>query len=97
LKRIWGIIRLKEKIHFDAVATLEETDLDEALDSLCKMLDIPRPVVLRKHRSEFQQFGRTRFSPGDFIEQISFDGFEVENLRDRKKKDAAQAASGPYE
>jgi hypothetical protein len=97
LKRIWGIIRIKEKIASDAVVTLSEADLDAALDELCKVLDIPQPVVLKKHRSEFLRFSRTRFSPDDFIEHVLFAGFEVEILQDRKKKDAAPAASNPYE
>jgi hypothetical protein len=95
VKRIWGIIRMKEKIASDAVASLQEAGLDEALDELCRMLDVPRPIVLKKHRSEFLRFGRTRFSPGDFIETVRFTGFEVELLRDGKKKDAASTASIP--
>jgi hypothetical protein len=93
LTRIWGIIRIREKIAFDKVIELWEAKLDTALDELCKALDIPQPVVLRKHRSEFLQFGRTRFAPEDFIESVRFAFFEVEILRDRKKKDAAIAAS----
>jgi hypothetical protein len=95
VSRIWGIIRIKEKIAFDAVVSLSEPGLDEALDELCKVLDIPMPVVLRKHRSEFLRFGRTRFSPGDFIETVRFAGFEVEFLRDGKKNDAVAAI--PYD
>ena len=97
MTRIWGIIRIKEKIAMDAVISLEQANLDEALDELCKRLDIPRPVVLKKHRSEFLRFSRTRFSPDDFIETVGFAGFEVEVLHDRKKKEAASAASNPYD
>lgn len=97
MKRIWGIIRKKDRIAADAVAELPEAELDGALDGLCKRLDIPRPVVLKKHRAEFERFARTRFSPDDFIESIGFDWFEIEILRDRKKKDAAMTASGSYD
>lgn len=87
MARIWGIIRIRERIAHDTVVELAQTDLDEALDSICRALDIPRPVVLRKHRNEFLRFFRTRFTPGDFIESVGFAAFEVEELRDRKKKD----------
>lgn len=97
LRRIWGIIRIKGKIASDAVVALEEADLNEALDALCKKLDIPEPVVLKKHRSEFLRFGHTRFSPDDFMEAVGFAGFEVEILQDGKKKDAAEAASRIYD
>ncbi len=86
MARIWGIIRIREKIASDATVELALPDLDEALDGLCRALDVPRPVVLRKHRNEFQRFYRTRFSPGDFIEPVNFAGFEVEELRERKKQ-----------
>ena len=87
MARIWGIIRIRERIASDAIVEMAVPDLDEALDGLCRMLDVPRPVVLRKHRNEFDRFYRTRFSPGDFIEQVSFAGFEVEELREKKKQD----------
>jgi hypothetical protein len=97
MARIWGIIRIKEKIASDEVIELPAADLDAALDELCKALDIPRPVVLKKHRAEFLRFGRTRFSPDDFVESVRFACFEAEILRERKKKDAAQAAPGSYD
>jgi hypothetical protein len=97
MARIWGIIRIKERIASDAVIELPAADLDAALDELCKSLDMPRPVVLKKHRAEFLRFGRTRFIPDDFMESVRFACFEAEILRERKKKDAAQAASGPYD
>jgi hypothetical protein len=97
VERIWGIIRIKEKIAKDAVVSLPLASLDEALDELCKVLDIQRPVVLKKHRSEFQRFGRTRFSPDDFMDFVGFAGFEVEFLRDGKKKDTAAMASVTFD
>jgi hypothetical protein len=86
MARIWGILRIKEKIAQDLVVELEEADLDESLEALCMKLDIPRPVVLRKHREEFARFFRTRFSKDDFIESVHFAYFEVELLRERKNK-----------
>ena len=97
LSRVWGIIRIKDKIAFDAVVELALCDLDDALEALCHTLDIPRPVVLRKHRSEFQKFMRTHFNPDDFMESVGFARFEVEVLRDRKKKDAILASSDVYD
>jgi hypothetical protein len=97
MPRIWGIIRVKEKIAADAVVELPEADLDAVMDGLCKALDIPRPVVLKKHRSEFLRFFRTRFAADDFVEPVRFDCLEAEILRDRKKKDAAHAAPSSYD
>jgi hypothetical protein len=87
LPRIWGIVRIREKIVRDAVVALDEGTLDNALEALCLRLDVPRPVVLKKHYSEFQKFFRTRFTPDDFIERVSFATFEVEVLREKKKNE----------
>lgn len=94
LARVWGIIRIREKIASDWVAEMAEPDLDGALEALCRALDVPRPVVLRKHRQEFARFFRTRFLPGDFMETVGFAAFEVELLRDKRKKDANTGSSG---
>ena len=88
MTRIWGILRIKEKIAVDIVVEIEEPVLDGALDALCQKLDVPRPVVLKKHRAEFTKFSRTRFKPDDFVEGVHFASFEVELLHDRKKNDA---------
>ena len=90
MARIWGIIRIKEKIAQDLVVELQEVGLDEALEALCMKLDIPHPVVLRKHHEEFARFFRTRFAIDDFIESVHFKYFEVELLRDRVKKVSAE-------
>lgn len=87
MARIWGVLRIKEKIAADTVIELGEPVLDAALDALCQKLDVPRPVVLKKHRSEFFKFSRTRFKPDDFVETVHFASFEVELLHDRKKSD----------
>ncbi len=91
--RIWGILRRGDKMAHDCVVELAEGDLDEALDRLCAELDLPRPVVLGKHQGEFARFQRTVFRPDDFVESMPYSRFEVEVLRDRKKKDAAFATS----
>jgi hypothetical protein len=97
MTRIWGIIRIRDRIAHDAVIELEGPGLDAALEALCHRLDIPRPVVLRKHQTEFLKFYRTRFHPDDFIESVRFASFEVEVLRDRRKKDAGDPASDSYD
>lgn len=87
--RIWGQLKVREKIAKDTVAVFENgalPDIHEAVDLLCRQLDIPRPVVLSKHEREYGNFSRTVFSPDDFIEQIPFHRFEVEVLKDKTKQ-----------
>ncbi|NLG36882.1 MAG: hypothetical protein GX549_02610 [Clostridiales bacterium] len=95
--RVWGILRRKQRIVSDHVvdhigeATLP--DYMECLHMLCEALDIPRPVVLRKHERELEAFGRTRFSPSDFIERVGFDFFEMELLAEPKDDKKAAGSS----
>ncbi|MDD4797524.1 MAG: hypothetical protein PHO66_07135 [Eubacteriales bacterium] len=87
--RIWGQLKIKEKIAKDAVEVYDGAtppDIHDVVDALCHTLDIPRPVVLSKHEREYDQFARTIFTPADFIEQISYHRFEVEVLKDKTKR-----------
>ena len=93
MTRIWGMVFLREKRIRDIVVTLTEADLDAALEEICRPLDVPHPVVLKKHRGEFERFFRTAFRPEDFMESVHFTRLELEVLREDKKKDAARAAS----
>lgn len=52
---------------------------------LCQEMDLSRPVMLKKHFNEFQQFQRITFRQADFMEPVSFDRFELELLKEKKK------------
>ena len=87
--RIWGVLKNRDRILQDTVATFDGSDLPElqdVVDTLCQLLDIPRPVLLSKHEKEYQNFARTRFSADDFIESVSFKQFELEFLKDKTKQ-----------
>ena len=51
--------------------------LEECLINLCKELDIPVPLWLKKNTSELGAFRKTFFSNEQFIEKIPFDRFEI--------------------
>jgi hypothetical protein len=53
----------------------------EAVDEICREMDVARPIWLLKHEGEMERFGRTAFTPDDFIEEVPFERFEVEILK----------------
>ena len=89
MARYWGKIMRKQKIISDTVTQadpiFESDDFEQMVQQLCEPLDLPRPVILSKHLRDMTTFRRTRFLPGDFMEDVSFDAFEVEELIEKKK------------
>ncbi|NSW91126.1 MAG: hypothetical protein HPY74_10735 [Firmicutes bacterium] len=51
--------------------------LEECLIGLCKELDIPVPIWMKKNTHEFAAFQRTFFSNDQFAEKVNFDRFEI--------------------
>ena len=60
-------------------------DLNELISPLCQELDLSRPLMLKKHLKEIEDFSRVVFHPSDFIEPVDFDRFEVEIFYPKKK------------
>ena len=89
MARFWGKIMKKQRIISDTVTEAEplytNLDFEQVVQQLCEPLDLPRPVILSKHLRDMGSFRRARFLPGDFMEEVSFDFFEVEELVEKKK------------
>lgn len=89
--KIWAKVIKTHKIVREAVqefASARPSDADgwqHIIVELCKPLDLACPVILQKHASELARFARTVFLPGDFIESVSFDRFELEIFPEKKK------------
>lgn len=89
MTRLWAKIILKQRIHRQAIAECEWADVKDALTEICRELDIPRPLWLKKHETEFEKFRRTAFAAEHFMEEIPFDKLDIEFIDDttRKSKD----------
>ena len=71
----------------DATAECSLSDWQEALDSACRQLDVPRPMILPRHERDWEQFSQARFLREHFVEDVPFDRMEVEFIDpDRKKR-----------
>jgi len=83
--KFWGIIRTDHRVITDVIIPglqkreyMDDAQAELAINELCRLLDLSRPVILRKHFKEIKNFGRTVFKQPDFMEPIAFDAFEME-------------------
>lgn len=89
--KIWARLMCSHRIERETVQSFDiarPTDAEgwaPVLAELCKQLDISRPLMLKKHVSELEHFGTTRFLPADFMETVSFHCFEMELFPEKKK------------
>jgi len=52
--------------------------MEQLFITLCKNLDIPVPIWLKKNTREISQYKKTYFNKEQFIEKVSFDKFVLE-------------------
>ena len=90
--RIWAKIICDQRIYnqtvreFTSLRSFSNEEIEDMVHVLCQELDLSRPVLLQKHYREFRQFQRLTFKAPDFMEPISFDRFEVELIKEKKRQ-----------
>jgi len=90
--RLWGKIIKNNRImkQYTATHVKDEASENEMLDicitEICLSFDIQKPLWFPVHKKDFSVYGRTSFKADAFIEQIDFDAFEIELIREEKKK-----------
>ena len=45
-------------------------------------LDAPSPIVIKTHIFNFAKFNFVKFVASDYVEQINFDHFQIELIKD---------------
>ena len=89
--KLWGTVRKNNEIirqHTIEYAGLTRgmaDEWDELIGPLCHELDLSRPVMLKKHLKELEDFSRVVFRADDFMEPVDFDKFEIEISYPKKK------------
>ncbi|MDE6411995.1 MAG: hypothetical protein K2L02_05645 [Clostridia bacterium] len=82
--RIWAKVLKDEHIQKQFVYESEEkfsySDFFTYLSDICVELDVPTPVLLKTHIFNYAKFNHVAFRPDDFIEQITFDKLQLENI-----------------
>ncbi|MBO2515752.1 MAG: hypothetical protein CW338_00550 [Clostridiales bacterium] len=83
---IWVRLMKRNRIEKDITQPCARDEWEGALEEACHRLDVPRPLVIDKHRRDWEAFSQTRFLPDHFIESVSFDRMEVEYINPEEKK-----------
>lgn len=60
--------------------------LEDGLKTCCYALDIPNPIILKKHVKDIEEYSLTRFFPSDFPENVEFEKADVNIFDDAKTK-----------
>lgn len=81
--QIWAKTILGDKITRDYMYTLSEP-FDEAhmFEYICEIthaMDIPTPLVLKSHIYNFVHFNTAKFLKREYVEEVDFDYFVLEN------------------
>ena len=84
--RLWG--RLFKDTHMIKDIVIERDDdtrthrVLRAVDEICRIWDLGRPVWLDTNIADFKKRSKTRFTQDNFIEQIDFDHLEIQVIEE---------------
>ena len=65
------------EVEFSDPSLRFSAELEQALILLCRELDIPTPLWMRKNTHEFAAFHQTLFFSDQFNEKVRFDRFQI--------------------
>lgn len=90
--RLWGKIlknnrMIKQHTAQIDIYHLSTTEaLEYCMNEICNEFDIQKPMWFPLNQRDFQNYGRVVFRSDNFIEDIDFDAFEIEFIKEEKKK-----------
>ncbi len=81
--RIWARTTLEGKITrsyiYESIDSFSEETIRKHIEKMCHEIDIPTPIILKSHITNYVDFNSASFIPRDFVESIDFDKFIIEN------------------
>lgn len=86
--RLWGKIMKNNEMIDDQVFESTESHLDsdeklkQGVEALCYHFDLQRPMWFADNTDGIKKIGKTQFLNHHFIENITFDYFEIEVIED---------------
>lgn len=83
--KIWAALRNNDKILDDKVLTFSSNiDWEEIVGEICREFDLSRPLILKKHINDLDEFRHTVFTADDFMEPVSFKKMSIEMFPEKK-------------
>lgn len=87
--KLWVKLLKGDKLYKDTVYegdfSLHGKSYIAALQDICYILDIAAPITLSTHTKHLERFNRVKYLPRDFVEEVDFDAFIIENVVETKK------------
>jgi hypothetical protein len=88
--KIWGKIISDNRIIKDEVVVSEingsyQDNLKACISELCYKFDIATPYWLKSNINEYNKRHKTSFDENNFIEEMYFDTFMIEELKPNEK------------
>lgn len=74
------LLKLKE-IKYENPEVSFSVELSEAIIELCRVMDIPVPMWMKKNTHEFAAFHQTIFFDEQYTEKVRFDSFQIKMIR----------------
>ena len=53
-----------------------------AIEKICREMDLPQPIWLEQNIKEFKRISRVRFKQDSFIEEVPFDYLEIQVIEE---------------
>ncbi len=66
-----------KEIVYDGTSESFSVNLEQALIILCRELQVPTPIWMKKNTKEFAAFHQTIFFSDQFTEKVRFDRFQI--------------------
>ena len=70
-----------KEVRYENPETSFSKELGEALVILCREMDIPVPMWMKKNTHEFAAFYQTIFFDDQYPEKVTFDRFQIKMTR----------------
>lgn len=84
MQKLWAKIITDEKIEKNMVLKVfspyAREEFFDNLREICSKLDIPTPILHVYHFENFERFKSMVFIPRDFVEEVKFQKFIVEDI-----------------
>ena len=74
------LLKIKE-IKYENPDVSFSQELSEAIVILCREMDIPVPMWMKKNTHEFAAFHQTIFFDTQYPEKVRFDSFQIKMIR----------------
>ncbi len=86
LGQVWIKTFVNDRIKYNTLYPSTKINIEEALYTALKELDISQPIWNNKHKKEWEDFSLTRFKPNDFIDNVDFDFLEISYIAPKADK-----------